>query len=278
VALGVVVLAGGLLPRLTWTVVIPYVVVATTGLAAISLWFRRFGPLAPFAFLGAVGLVFIVAEGTLGGRAFAVPLLGGTMFDGVRFYGLPNSFISVLLASALFVAAAVEPAIGAFLLFGTGIFAGFPGIGADVGGSITLFAAAGLWWALRVAPGHGAGTPGDPRGWPWLRMAMALVASVAVGLALVLVANRFLPGAPTHATRFVERATSRFGSGASEIGHRLAAGWRMLNSVPVAYIPLAGLAVVFVLAVAGPGPVGRGLAISPAWRDVVVALVIAAAV
>jgi hypothetical protein len=94
----------------------------------------------------------------------------------------------------------------------------------------------------------------------------------------VLLANRYLPGAPTHATRFVERTTSRLGSAFSEIRHRLGVGWRMLNAAPAASIPLVGLAVVLGLAIAGPGPIGRGLALVPIWRDALVAMVIAAAV
>jgi hypothetical protein len=275
-AFGIVLLAGGLLPRLTWSLVIPYVVVATAALATVSLVWRRRDPMAPFAFLGVVGVVFIVVEGLLGGRAFAVPLLGGTMFDGVRFYGLPNAFISILLGSALLTAAMLEPVPGFLVLFGMGLFAGLPPMGADIGGSITLFAAAGLWWALRMGPSRRR--PADQRGWPLIRMAVALGVTILVGLAIVLLANRYLPGAPTHATRFVERSTTRLGSAFSEIRHRSGVGWRMLNAVPAAYIPLFGLAVVLGLAIAGPGPIGRGLALVPIWRDALVAMVIAAAV
>jgi hypothetical protein len=274
-AFGIVLLGGGLLPSLTWPVVIPYLVVTTAALGALSLAWRDRGPFGPFVFLGAVGLAFIVVDGLLGGRAFAVPLLGGTMFDGVRFYGLPNAFISVLLASALFVAAALGPLAGFLVLFGAGLFAGFPHLGADVGGAITLFAAAGLWWGVRT------GNPWsrDTHGWRALvRPAIALIASVVVGLAIVLLVNRFLPGAPTHATRFVELAQSRAGKAFSEIRHRWGIGWHMLNSVPAAYIPLVGLAAVFGLAVGGPGPIGRAMALHPAWRDVLVVMVIAAAV
>ena len=83
--------------------------------------------------IGALSDAFIVVEATLGGTAFGMPLLGGTMFDGVRYYGLPNAFISILLGSALLVAAALNPVPGTLLLFGVGLFAGFPGVGADVG-------------------------------------------------------------------------------------------------------------------------------------------------
>src|SRR5439155_2620504 len=101
-------------------------------------------------FVGTVGLAFVVVDlGLFGGRAFRVPILGGTMFDGARFYGLPNAFIALLLASALFVALPLRPWAGFVVVFAAGLVAGFPRLGADVGGSITLFAAAGLWWTLR---------------------------------------------------------------------------------------------------------------------------------
>src|SRR5439155_8960240 len=59
---------------------------------------------------------------------------------------------------------------------------------------------------------------------------------------------------------------------------RLGVAWNMLNSVPAAYIPLVGLVVVLGLAVAGPGPIGRGLRLRPVWRDVIVTMAVAAAV
>jgi hypothetical protein len=274
-AFGTVLLGGGLLPRLTWAVVIPYLVVATAGLGALSLTWRDRGPFGPFVFLGALGLAFIVVDGVLGGRAFAVPLIGGTMFDGVRYYGLPNAFISVLLASALFVAAALGPVTGSLVLIGAGLFAGFPHLGADVGGAITLFAAAGLWWGMRTA---GPRSPGGPRWRAVIQPAAAMVAFVVAGLAVVLLVNRFLPGAPTHATRFVELAQSRSGKALSEVRHRLGVGWHMLNSVPAAYIPLGGLAAALGLTFARPGPIGRGLSIDPRWWDVLVVMVVSAAV
>src|SRR5439155_7326343 len=97
-----------------------------------------------------------------------VPLFGGTMFDGVRFYGLPHGFIAMLLASALLVAAALDPIPGFAVLVGAALFAGFPSLGADVGGSITLSFAAGLWLVLR-----------HPRRFGWLEA--LLVAGITVG-------------------------------------------------------------------------------------------------
>jgi hypothetical protein len=266
VALIIALLAGGLLPRLTYPVVVPFILVVTAGLAALAARARGPSTIGPFVFLGKVGLALLVVDATLGGRAFRVPLMGGTMFDGVRYYGLPNSFTALLMASALFVAVAMRPYPGFVLLFAAGLFAGFPRLGADIGGAVTLFAAAGMWWVVRsrahirvLEVVEGAGI-------------------VIIGLGLVLLANRYLPGTPTHATRFVERTGGHFGGAVSELRHRLGVGVGQLNDVPVAYIPIVGLAVVAALVARGAGPIGRALDALPAWRDLIVIMAVASLV
>ena len=70
------------------------------------------GVMGPLVFLGAVGAAELVLDAMFGWRGAAIPLLGGTMFDGARFYGLPNAFEALLLASALFLAVEREPFTG----------------------------------------------------------------------------------------------------------------------------------------------------------------------
>lgn len=219
--------------------------------------------MGPFRFLGAAGLGFVVLDALFGWRGARIPLLGGTMFDGVRFYGLPNSFIALLLASALLVAVRMEPFAGFLLLFAAGLFAGFPNLGANVGASITLFVAAGLWWALRTRRRFGV-------------REVAFVAGIAaVGLAGVLLANRYLPGAPTHITGFVER-TGGIGGTWDALRRRLDVGFGQVGGAPAAVIPLIGLVAVLGLALAQPGPIRAGLDLAGRhWRDVLIALTVA---
>src|SRR5207253_10475699 len=106
---------------------------SVAALAIAALLARWPGATGPFRFLGAVGLAFVVLDALFGWHGARIPLLGGTMFDGVRFYGLPNSFIALLLASALLVAAPFEPFTGFMLLLAAGLFAGFPNLGANAG-------------------------------------------------------------------------------------------------------------------------------------------------
>ncbi|MGH2572035.1 MAG: hypothetical protein ACRDGU_00850 [Actinomycetota bacterium] len=261
-ALPIPLLMGGILPRLTYWVVIPFLVLSVLGLAGLSLAARWSRPVGPLSFLGAVGLGVLLVDALLGWRGARIPLLGGTMFEGVRFYGLPNAFTALLLASTLFVAFRLDPFGGLLLLLGAGLFAGFPGLGADIGGSITLFTAAGLWWVLRTRPRLG------------LRELALAGGVVAIGLAVVLLAHRYLAGAATHASRFVDE-TGTTGEAARAFLDRLEGGFRMLNETPPAYIPLLGLPIILWLLLARPGPIGRGLDLAGrAWRDVLVVLVV----
>jgi hypothetical protein len=274
VALPIPLVASGLLPHLTYAYVVPFLVLITLALAILSLRFGRADPLGPFTFLGAVGLAFIVVDAVAGGRAFRTPVFGGVMFDGVRYYGLGNAFIPTLLASALLVARRLERFAGAVLLFAVGLFAGFPHLLADIGASITLFAAAGLWWAISLR------SPWDRRDWrSWARAILVTGCIVVVGLGVVLAMNRYGPGAPTHATRFVERAQGSLGSALSEIRHRLGVGFSQLNRYPTGYLPMLGLPLMLLLVLKGPGPIGPALRrLDERWRDVLVVLILASLV
>jgi hypothetical protein len=265
VALLIVMLEGGLLPRLTYAVVVPYLVVSVLALALIAKWADRRFALGPFVFLGTVGLAAVVLDGLTGGRAYRLPLLGNTTFDGARFYGLGNSFIALVFASALFVATRMAPWKGSLLLIAMGLFVGFPQFGANAGGAVTLFAAGGMWCAVRT------------RGRIDLRL-LGAMAAVLFGAVAVALANRFLPGAPTHLTRFVERSGGSLGFVLRTFARRLAFGFHALNRTPAGYIPLVGLLGVLWVVVKDQGPIGPALRSDPAWRDMLVVLVLAGVV
>jgi hypothetical protein len=264
-ALPIPLVLGGLLPRLTYWVVIPSLILSVMALAALAS--RWPGPVGPLTFLGLAGLAVLVVDAALGWRGARIPLLGGTMFAGARFYGLPNAFLGLLLGSGMFVAAALPALPGFLLLVGAGLFAGFPALGADVGGTITVFFAAALWWVLRTRPR--------------VRLReMAFVAGVtAMGLGIVLLANRYLPGVGTHATRFVEGKGGGLSGALREIGDRSAAGFHQLWNAPAAWIPLLGLPVVLAMVVKRPGAIGRGLEMAGnAWQQMLIVLTLAGAV
>jgi hypothetical protein len=257
-------LAAGTLPAFTYPLVIGFLSLTVLVTVGLSLLVRAPGPLGPFLFIGAVSLGLVVLDAAIGGLALRLPLLGGTAFDGARFYGLPNAFLALALASGVFLAHPLEPFSGFALLFGVGLFVGFPGLGADLGGAATVFVGAGLWWVLRTRRGF------DLRD-------LAFVAGVALlGLALVLLANRFSPGTPTHVDRFLgESEAGGVRAVVEAVRRRLEIGFGQLTGQPAALIPLVGLPVVLGLAIHAPGPIGRGFVLDPAWRHVVI--VVAAA-
>ena len=268
VALYLAALGGGLLPRLTYAVVIPFVVVATLGLAALAVSARWPGTFGPFMFLAAAGLSFVIVDATFfGGRAFRVPLIGGTMFDGARFYGLPNAFTALVLAAAVLLAVSLEPFAGFALIFATGLMVGFPRLGADIGGSITLFAASGLWWVLRTRPRVR------------VREIGIVVGVVVLGLAAVLLVNRYWPGTPTHATRFVERSGDSLSSVFSTMRHRFASTFHLMSAQPEAFVPMAGLLLALWVIVARPEPFRSGFELAgPVWRTALLVIVLASLV
>jgi hypothetical protein len=263
-ALPIPLILGGLLPRLTYWVVLPFVVVSVVGLAVLASSARWPAPVGPIAFLGIVGLAVVVVDAMFGWRGARVPLLGGTMFDGARFYGLPNAFLCLLLAGAVFAAATLPAFPGFLVLVGAGLFAGFPSLGADVGGAITLFFAAGMWWVLRTRR-------------RFRLKELAFVAGVtAMGLGVVLLANRYLPGTPTHVTSFAEGPDGRLGGVFREFGDRLSVGLDQVSNAPAALIPLLGLPVILALVLTRPGSVGWGLeAAGTRWQHALIVLTLA---
>lgn len=261
-AFPVIVLAGGLLPRLTYGMVVPYLVLTTVAVAGLSLSARSRGPMGPVVFIGAVSLGFVLLDGAVGGPAFRMPLMGGTMFDGVRFYGLPNGFIAVPLAGALFVATTLRPYSGFVVLIGVALFAGFPSLGANLGAATTIFAAAGLWWVLTTRQRFG------------LRELSFVAGVVALGVGVVLLVNQYIADTPTHVGRFAER-TEGIGELLSLVWSRLGIGAGMLNDVPIAYVPVLGLPAVAWLARRARSPFDAGLRLAgDPWRQAIVVVAV----
>ena len=255
-------LLAGHLPRLTYALVIPFLVVATAAGTLFALPFRHHGVLGPPAAIGAVVLVAVLAEAAVGWSAALTPFLGGSELDGVRFYGLPNVFIGLTLGAGVWAAAALPIPAGFGLLAALGLFAGLPWTGANLGGAVTLFAAAGLWLGLRV----------------WGSLGWRLVA-VTVGVAVVGVAIVFavhaLPVAPaTHVSRFAEGSGRSLGGIVSTYVSRLAIGFRMVERNPMAAVPVLGVVASLALVLRPPASLRHALERSRAWRDALLVILL----
>jgi hypothetical protein len=259
-------LLAGHLPRLTYLAVVPFIVVVATMGTLFALPLRRHGLLAPPAAIGAVVLAAFLVEAAVRWTAAVTPFLGGSELDGVRFYGLPNVFIGLLLGGGLWTAAFLPTLAGFALLIALGLFAGLPWTGANIGGAVTLFAAAGLWLGLRRW---------GRLGWREVGVAAAVV---IMGIGVVL-ALHVMPFAPTtHATRFLEGPGGTPAGIVSTLASRLAIGVRMVARNPLALIPIVGVAGCLVVVLRPPPAIRGSLERHRVWRDTLLVILLASVV
>jgi hypothetical protein len=255
-------LAAGHLPELSYATAVPMVAIVTVfGTMAFSPLERAETTLVPFG-IGIAVLIALVLEAASGWAGMLTPLLGGSQLDGGRFYGLPNVALGLLVGSCLWVAHRLGTVAGFALLCGAGLFAGLPFLGADLGGAVTSFAAAGLWVAARES--H--------------RLAIAkgaavTVAVTAIGTAVILVSHAFSPF-ETHVTRF-ESDTNGLGGVIGTLVDRLEAGFDLIARNPAALIPVVGLPIALFVALRPPPPIRATFQRWPAWRDAIVVTFVA---
>ena len=218
---------------------------------------RTSGGLRAPVLLGAVLLGLVALDLVLGGHGLSQPLLGGSAWDGERFYGLGNGYFAFALAAVMLVAgfAPLSAVATAALLAGLGLVDGLPRLGADVGGSLTsmLTAAAAL---VVLAPGR-------PRA-----RRVVLLAGLAVAAAVAVALGAGLGGPVSHAGRFAERLMQGPVDAAGVVVDQLARNLRLLANSPFAWagpleVLLAGL-----IALRPPPPLDR----LPEWTRRVLGL------
>ena len=264
-ALATALLAAGHLPELTYATVIPFVALVTVfGTLAFAPLERRDVLLVP-AGIGIAVLAYFALEAILEWTAALTPFVGGSELDGGRFYGLPNVFIGLLIGSCLWVAHRLRTGAGVALLVAVALFAGLPYVGANLGGGVSLFAAAGLWLAVRERERLGL--------WKGLGV---FVTVTLVGGALILFAHAISP-LETHVTRFEEEVSGI--SGVFErFGDRLQVGFDLIAHNPFALIPVIGLPVAIAAVLRPPAALRPSLERSPAWRDAILVTLLAGVV
>lgn len=252
---GVALLAAGHLPTLNYVTVGAFVGVFTLVVPVVALVFRGRGVLTPPLVLGVLILAYFLFEALTGWEGTLFTLHGGTALDGARFYGLPNADIGLLLGSAFFIAASLKPWPGFALVVVVALFVGFPAMGADLGGATAILAAAGIWLGLRVRGRFG-----------WREAGFA-AATIVAGLAVVLLAHRFLASTATHGTRFVEaEASDPLGIFSTEWS-RLAIGVRLLQRSPLGLFYLVLTPVLLWLVMKPRGGMRKIFEDYPHWRS-----------
>jgi hypothetical protein len=235
-------------------------------LAGVALWLDRppaadgsravRRPPAP-ALLGAVLVGLVVLDLVLGGHGLAQPLLGGSAWDGERFYGLGNGYFAFALAAVMLVAgfAPLSAVATAALLAGLGVVDGLPRLGADVGGALTsmLTAAAAL---VVLAPGR-----------PRARLVVPLPA-LAPAAAVAVALGAGLGGPVSHAGRFAERLQQGPADAAGVVVDQLARNLRLLANSPFAWVGPLQVLLAGLIALRPPPPLRR----LPTWTRRVLGL------
>jgi hypothetical protein len=264
-ALATALLAAGHLPELTYATVVPFVALVTVfGTLAFTPLERRDVLLVP-AGIGMAVLSYFALEAILEWTAALTPFVGGSELDGGRFYGLPNVFIGLLIGSCLWVAHRLRTGVGVALLVAVALFVGLPYVGANLGGGVSLFAAAGLWLAVRERERFGV--------WKGLGV---FVGVTLLGAAVILVAHAISPF-ETHVTRF-EEEVSGFAGVVERYRDRLQVGFDLIARNPFALIPVIGLPVAIAAVLRPPAALRPSLQRSPAWRDAVLVTLLAGVV
>jgi hypothetical protein len=222
---------------------------------------RERGIAAP-ALLGGVLLGLVVADLVLGGHGLAQPLLGGSAWDGERFYGLGNGYFAFALAAAMLVIGfgPLGAVAAAGLLAGLGVVDGLPRLGADVGGALTSMLTAGAALVV-LAPERwlAARSSGGPRGRRAVLLAGVAVAAVAAAVVVALGAG--IGGPVTHAGRFAERLQQGPADAAGVVVDQLARNLRLLANSPFAWVGPLQVAAAALIALRPPPPL-RDL---PGW-------------
>jgi hypothetical protein len=260
--LAVGLLAAGHLPELTYASAVPMIAIVTVfGTMAFSPLERR-EPTAVPAGIGAAVIGFFVVEALLGWSGMLTPLVGGSQLDGGRFFGLPNVAIGLLVGATMWVAQRVSTAAGFALTCAVALFAGLPVVGANLGAAVTLFAAAGLWLAVRQRERLGV----------LMGTAVFVVVTVA-GTGMVLVSHAISPF-PTHVSRF-EQDVEGVGGIWDTFLDRLQVGFDLIAGNPLALVPVLGIVVVLVLVLRPPSAIRETFMLWPAWRDANLVIVLA---
>ncbi|HEY8116072.1 MAG TPA: hypothetical protein VIH70_06635 [Actinomycetota bacterium] len=264
-ALATSLLAAGHLPDLSYATVVPFVALVTVfGTLACAPLEDREVLLIP-AGIGIAVLASFAVEAILSWTAALTPFVGGSELDGGRFYGLPNVFIGLLIGACLWIAQRLRTLAGFALLVGVALFAGLPYLGANLGGGVSLFAAAGLWLAIRERERLGI----------WRGLGV-FVGVTVLGTAVILAAHAISPF-ETHVTRFEEQAGGLAGV-VDRIGDRIQVGFDLIARNPFALIPVVGLPIAIAAVLRPPAALRPSLQRSPAWRDAILVTLLAGVV
>lgn len=217
-------------------------------IAAVASRARRH-PLAPLAWIAGVTVAVLLADVATGARLQMSSILGYSPHAGARYTGFGNPAFAVLAGAAIVAAAAhVEHAprrrdalLAVAALFAVVVLAdGWPTLGSDVGGILTLVPVFGLM--LYVMAG---------RRLTWRVLVVAALATLAVLGAAVIVDLLRPADSRTHLARFASDVGGDNGTALTTVARKWSTNLRVLRtSVWTWVVPIAGAFLVYLLVIA----------------------------
>ncbi len=257
-------LVAGLAPRLIYAQVLPMALLTIIGVGLVAWTVRGDDPSRPVRIVAAVTGVALIVDGFLGWPASKTSLAGATVFEG-RTYGVRNLWLGPLLAGMVLVGSRLRARRALALGIAVAAFIGFPGLGADAGGFVTMFASAWLlyFWLDRGGVG-------------WREAAITGAATTAA-VVLLLILDGALNPTPTHAGRFAERvASDGFGTFFRVAVERLRLSLATINAIPTAWLIVVWHVVAARLAPRVRGPVGDAFDRARGYREAMWVLAVGA--
>jgi hypothetical protein len=228
---------------------ITYTVVFVTGLGVLTFIFSRLPYIQAWMWIGASNVLFILADGWMGGYFIKRSLLGYDPMIGARYYGIGNEYMGIVIGAALlFVCCFIEWSrrtgrwvkwmILSFFAMIVMYFAA-PFLGTNAGGALAATIAFGVTWYRCFGAKENQ----------TVRLALFLVSLPLIGIIALFLFNYIIPsGMTSHIGKAFEALVhGDFSAIVGMIKRKLAMNWHLIQVSSWSKLFIASLFVMVVM-------------------------------
>jgi hypothetical protein len=219
------------------------------GLFILSYLFSKVHYLQAWMWIGFSNVLFVLADGWMGGYFIKRSLLGYDPMIGARYYGIGNEFMGIVVGATLLFAASViewNRRSGWLFRLGTMSFFGLvivyfaaPFLGTNAGGALAATIGFGIGWYRMFGSNKAS----------WLKPALFLVALPVFGIAALFLLNYVIPsGVTSHIGKAFQLLAEGNVSEIADITKRkLMMNWRLIQVSSWSKLFIASLFVIVVM-------------------------------